>query len=43
MESFQGCDLAGANLSGVTWNNTTCPDGTSSRQDGGTCANNLTP
>jgi hypothetical protein len=27
----------------VTWENTGCPDGTQSTQDGGTCANNLTP
>ncbi len=43
---FTGADLAGAkfngsNMSGVTWSNTTCPDGTNSNQDGGTCANDL--
>ena len=31
----------GANLSGVIWMNTTCPDGTSSSNDGGTCQNHL--
>jgi hypothetical protein len=35
--------LATANLTGVVWKQTTCPDGTSSNQDGGTCVNNLTP
>lgn len=30
--------MSTANLSGVTWSNTTCPDGTNSSADGGTCA-----
>ena len=29
--------------SGVTWKQTTCPDGTTSNNDGGTCLNHLTP
>jgi uncharacterized protein YjbI with pentapeptide repeats len=31
----------GATLTGVIWFHTTCPDGTNSNRDGGTCANNL--
>ncbi len=34
-------DLAGADLNDVTWRNTTCPDGTNSDNDGGTCVDNL--
>jgi hypothetical protein len=39
-------DLAGANLTGAVldhaiWNDTTCPDGSSSRADGGTCVDDL--
>ena len=38
-------DLTGAsmsaNLSGVEWSNTTCPDGSNSDDVGGTCENNL--
>lgn len=36
-----GADLADSNLIGTTWSNTTCPDGSKSDNDGGTCANNL--
>ncbi len=41
-----GADLAdanlqGANLGGITWSDTTCPDGTSSNNDSRTCQNNL--
>jgi hypothetical protein len=49
--NLQGSDLTGANLTGaslagahlqkVTWSGTTCPDGTRSDADGGTCAANL--
>jgi len=44
--NLTGADLSGANLSyavltGVSWSNTTCPDGTNSDSDGHTCANNL--
>ena len=40
---LDGANLAGANVTDVIWENTGCPDGTQSTQDGGTCANNLTP
>jgi streptogramin lyase len=36
-----GANLHGATLTGAKWSNTTCPDGTNSDNDGGTCANNL--
>jgi hypothetical protein len=36
-----GATLAGANVNGVTWSNTLCPDGTNSTADGGTCAGHL--
>jgi hypothetical protein len=45
--TFEGADLTSAvglstaNLSNVNWENTTCPDGTNSNNDGDTCANNL--
>jgi uncharacterized protein YjbI with pentapeptide repeats len=32
-----GANLAGANIQKITWSNTTCPDGTNSNADGGTC------
>ena len=32
-----------ANLTGVTWTNVTCPDGTNSESNGATCAGHLTP
>jgi uncharacterized protein YjbI with pentapeptide repeats len=35
--------LGTATLTGVTWKQTTCPDGTTSNNDGGTCLNHLTP
>jgi uncharacterized protein YjbI with pentapeptide repeats len=38
---LDGADLDGATLTGVVWYNTTCPDGTNSNNDGGTCVNNL--
>ncbi|HWE82832.1 MAG TPA: hypothetical protein VG265_14370 [Gaiellaceae bacterium] len=48
---MQNDDMTGANLQGaitksaslnkVTWSNTTCPDGSNSGSDKGTCANNL--
>ena len=31
----------GAGLSGVYWNDTTCPDGSNSDDNGNTCENNL--
>jgi streptogramin lyase len=36
-----GANLHDATLTGAKWSNTTCPDGTNSDNDGGTCANNL--
>jgi hypothetical protein len=48
---LKGANLAGANLADatvtganfnkVTWSNTTCPDGTNSNADGGTCTGHL--
>ena len=32
---------AGADLTGVYWHDTTCPDGTNSDENGDTCENNL--
>jgi uncharacterized protein YjbI with pentapeptide repeats len=32
--------LDGTDVTGATWSNTTCPDGTNSDNDGGTCVNN---
>lgn len=40
-DNMTGADFAGATLAGVDWANSTCPDGTSSSSDGGTCAGNL--
>jgi len=51
--NLTGADLTGADLAylntsygpadltGVTWSNTTCPDGTNSDNNGNTCMNNL--
>ena len=36
-----GADLTGANLTSVYWQNTICPDGTNSDDNGNTCVNNL--
>jgi uncharacterized protein YjbI with pentapeptide repeats len=36
-----GVTLTGSDLSGVTWSTSTCPDGTDSDNDGGTCADDL--
>jgi hypothetical protein len=33
--------VAQINVTGVTWSNTTCPDGTNSNNDGGTCTGHL--
>ncbi len=42
--NLSGADInSNADLAGVIWSNTTCPDGTNSNNDGGTCSNNLTP
>ena len=39
--NLSGANVTGANLGKVTWSNTTCPDGTNSNADGGTCAGHL--
>ena len=39
--NLTGANLKGANVTGITWSNTTCPDGTSSSNDGGTCVHDL--
>lgn len=41
--NLTGANLSGAYLSFATWNDTICPDGTNSNNDGDTCVNNLTP
>ena len=44
--SLLGSDLTDADLTDVTWNNTTCPDGSNSDDDDGdgfTCESNRTP
>ena len=33
--------MFGVNLSGVSWGNTICPDGSNSTLDGGTCLAHL--
>jgi hypothetical protein len=38
-----GADLTGASLLKVRWHNTTCPDGTDSDTNGGTCQGHLRP
>ena len=39
--SIAGATLRGANTQAVTWSNTTCPDGTNSNNDSGTCQGHL--
>jgi 6-phosphogluconolactonase len=39
--TLAGATVTGANLQNVTWSNTTCPDGTNSNADGGTCQSHL--
>ena len=39
--TLTGANLTGANLTGVTWSSTTCPDGTNSNNDSGTCSGHL--
>lgn len=34
---FVDTDLSDANVTGITWSNTFCPDGTNSDDDGSTC------
>jgi outer membrane protein assembly factor BamB len=40
--NLRGSVLTNANLSGVKWSQTTCPDGTLSTENGGTCVGHLT-
>jgi uncharacterized protein YjbI with pentapeptide repeats len=39
--NLDGTYVTGTDFTGATWFNTTCPDGTNSGNDGGTCANNI--
>ena len=39
--NLSGADMTGTNLNKVTWSDTTCPDGTNSNADGGTCTGHL--
>ena len=39
--NLSGADLYGADLTGVIWDNTVCPDETNSDDNGNTCENNL--
>ncbi len=38
-----GDDLYRANVTGITWSDTICPDGTNSDSDGGSCVSDLIP
>ena len=38
---LNGADVTGTIFAKVKWSGTTCPDGTNSNNDGGTCVNNL--
>jgi uncharacterized protein YjbI with pentapeptide repeats len=38
--NLENANIGGANFTSAIWANTTCPDGTKSNSDGGTCANN---
>ena len=40
--NLAGATTTGANLRGVTWSNTTCPDGANSSSHGNTCSGHLT-
>lgn len=40
---LSGADLATATLGNIRWEQTTCPDGVSSDEAGGSCADHLTP
>jgi Bacterial Ig-like domain (group 3)/Pentapeptide repeats (8 copies)/Domain of unknown function DUF11 len=39
--TLTGALAKGANFNGAVWSNTTCPDGTNSNTDGGTCSGHL--
>lgn len=38
-----GATFVGADTSGISWSNTTCPDGTDSDNNGNTCVGHLVP
>ncbi|HEX8389966.1 MAG TPA: pentapeptide repeat-containing protein [Candidatus Saccharimonadales bacterium] len=40
---FQGVDMTSTQLTGTTWKNTICPDGTNSDNNGATCLGHLKP
>ena len=39
--NLKGANMTGATLAGIIWSNATCPDGTNSTGDGGTCIGHL--
>lgn len=39
--TLEGANVTGSTFDGVVWGNTTCPDGSNSDDDGGTCLNHL--
>ncbi|HSX43486.1 MAG TPA: pentapeptide repeat-containing protein [Candidatus Saccharimonadales bacterium] len=41
--NFTNINLSSANVTGVTWSNTICPDGTNSDNNGNTCIGHLVP
>jgi hypothetical protein len=41
--NLRGADMRSAVITHVTWSHTTCPDGTSSDDDGGSCKGHLKP
>ncbi len=43
LSNLTGVDLSAANVANVSFQNTTCPDGTNSDTNGGTCVGHLAP
>ena len=41
--NLRGTKLSGSTVTGVIWNNTTCPDNTNSNNHGNTCVGHYTP
>lgn len=41
--NLTGAQMQGVSMLGTVWQNATCPDGTNSNTDGGTCEGHLTP
>ena len=39
--TLEGANVSGSTFDGVFWENTTCPDGSNSDDDGGSCLNHL--